>query len=554
MPVQTTAKNFLFPDGVAVSVKEYGAAGYTDLGAINSSVTNSLSFDENQIETANAGTTEKQINNMKVEGGFTLVNWDMAVIEKISGGVLTRTVTLASANAAIPDQDITAAWSDNTKYEIVAETSSTDSSNLKLPSQPVFTSVTLDADGTPEVLVENTNYIVVADSSSTSGWSIMFISSAMSTGSSVDGSAATAGIAEVSSSVIPFVGVTVPALTSGTYDIDITADGGSLGQLNFTLSDTDDWDDIAALIETALQTETGGSETVTIANGKILVTSDSTGASSDIVIADGTADTVAAVGPLLIQITNQLGLDMTLTLDSPVDGAAAAAGYHSVSSSSLQFVGATVPALTAGTYDIDVTSDGGALGQLNVTIAATETWTEIAALIQAALRTNTSGTETVTIAGGRILVTSDTTGTDSSILIADGTAATVGAVGPLLAQITSQVSSMTTSIGSDTPKIFAVTLDYGSNIPVASETINAGASTVILNPMAFRFVHTDENGKIRQLDLYSVDPNSGFMQFNYKGASEDGLEELPITYMAKLDTSKTSGQQLMSFLYEDGAN
>ena len=34
MPVQTTKKNFLFPDGCQVLVKEYGASSYTDIGAI----------------------------------------------------------------------------------------------------------------------------------------------------------------------------------------------------------------------------------------------------------------------------------------------------------------------------------------------------------------------------------------------------------------------------------------------------------------------------------------------------------------------------------------
>ena len=286
MPVQTTSKNFLFPDGCKVSVKEYGAVSYTDLGAINSSVTNTLTFDENQIETANAGTTEKQINNMKMEGGFTLVNWDMDVIEKISGGVFSLTTTAASPTATIPDQTIAAGWADNTLYDLVAYTSSSDSSPLKLTTKPTLTSVTLDPTGTPEVLVEETEYNVVANANSSSGWSIMFVSSAMATVS---------------------------------------------------------------------------------------------------------------------------------------------------------------------------------------------------------------------------------------------------------------------------PTTYEIVVDYGSNTPVASETLNAGASTVILNPVELKFEHTDENGKVRRLSLHSVDPNSGFMQFNYKGANEDGLEEMPITYMAKLDTTLTSGQQLMSFFFEDGA-
>ena len=287
MPVQTTKKNFLFPDGCQVLVKETGAGSYTDIGAINSSVTSSLTFDENQIETANCGTTEKQINNMKIEGGFTLINWDLDAIEKLSGGVVSRVVTAAAATTDIPDQDIAVGWDDNILYDLVAYTSSSDSTELHLSAKPTLTSVTLDPDGTPEVLVEDTEYYIVANPNSTSGYSIGFISANMSTGS---------------------------------------------------------------------------------------------------------------------------------------------------------------------------------------------------------------------------------------------------------------------------PKTYKITVDYGSNTPVASETLNAGASTVILNPVALRFKHTDENGLIRQMDLHSVDPNSGFLQINFKGANEDGLEEIPLTFQARLDPNLTSGQQLFSFLLETGAN
>ena len=285
MPVQTQAKNFLFPDGCQVSVMESGAVAYTDIGAINSQVSNSITFDENQIETANAGTTEKQINNMKVEGSFTLINWDTSVMSKISGGLLTRTVTAASATTDIPDQIIAAGWADNTLYDLVAQTSSSDDTELKITAQPTLTSVTLNH-GTPEVLVEDTDYYIVANSQSSSGWQIGFMSANM---------------------------------------------------------------------------------------------------------------------------------------------------------------------------------------------------------------------------------------------------------------------------GSASPTTYTITIDYGSNVPVSATTLTAGASTAILTPMAFRFKHTDESGLYRQLDLYSVDPNSGFLQLNFKGANEDGLEELPITYMAKLDTSRTSGQQLFSFLLQEGA-
>ncbi len=286
MPVQTVEKNFLFPDGCQVLVKEYGASVFTDIGAINSSVTSSLTYDQNQIETANAGKTSLQIKNMVMEGGFTLINWDMSVIESISGGIITRVETAAAPNSSIPDQEVAAGWADNTLYDLVAQTSGSDSTELKITAQPTLTSVTLDPTGTPEVLVEDTEYVVVANANSSSGWSIQFISGNMSTGSPT------------------------------TYEIEI---------------------------------------------------------------------------------------------------------------------------------------------------------------------------------------------------------------------------------------------DWGTNTPVASETLHAGASTVTLNPMAYRFKHTDDNGLVRQLDLHSVDPNSGWLQLNFKGANEDGLEEMPITFSSKLDTSLDSGKQLFSFLYETGA-
>ena len=285
MPVQTTKKNVLFPDGCKVSIKEYGALTYTDIGAIQSAVTASLSFDENQVELSNAGNTAKQINNMKMEGGFTLVNFELDVIEKLSGGIMSKTVTASAATSAIPDQTIAAGWASNVLYNVVAETSSTDSTELKLDSTPVVT-VTLDLGGTPEVLAADTDYVVTADANSSSGWSFQFISANMS-----------------------------------------------------TLS----------------------------------------------------------------------------------------------------------------------------------------------------------------------------------------------------------------------PTTFGITIEFGSNVPRGSTTINAGSSTVVLDPMIFKFEHTDGSGLVRRLDLWSVDPNSGFLSFDFKGADEDGLEQLPITFMSKIDTDRTDGQQLMSFTIDEGA-
>jgi hypothetical protein len=98
-----------------------------------------------------------------------------------------------------------------------------------------------------------------------------------------------------------------------------------------------------------------------------------------------------------------------------------------------------------------------------------------------------------------------------------------------------------------------ITIDFGDNTPVASSVLYCGTSTATLNAYAMQITHTDSNGLIRRLDLYSVDPNSGGFQFNFKGANEDGVEEMPLTYTAKLDSSRTDGQQLLGWTVENGA-
>lgn len=291
MPIQSNKLNVFFPDGALVGVKAFGDSSFTDVGAINSAVTATLNWTENQIETANAGKTAKQIKEMTIEGGFTLINLEPDAVEKMGGGLFTKTTTAGTAVTTIPNQVIPAGWNDNIKYELVMLTSSSDSTKLKMATKPVFTSITLDVGGSPEVLAEvgagaGGDYMIVADNASSSGWSILFNSAGMSSG---------------------------------------------------------------------------------------------------------------------------------------------------------------------------------------------------------------------------------------------------------------------------TPKTKAITIVYGTNTPVATTTLHAGASTAILRSYAMQITHTDDAGKIRRLELYSVDPNSGGFQFNFKGANEEGLEEMPLTFMAKLDTSKTSGRQLMAWTIETGA-
>jgi hypothetical protein len=68
-----------------------------------------------------------------------------------------------------------------------------------------------------------------------------------------------------------------------------------------------------------------------------------------------------------------------------------------------------------------------------------------------------------------------------------------------------------------------------------------------------KFTHTDSASKTRVLELFSVESGSGAFQFNFKGAAEDGVEEMPLTYSAKIDTSLTDGRQLFAWSIDTGA-
>jgi len=98
-----------------------------------------------------------------------------------------------------------------------------------------------------------------------------------------------------------------------------------------------------------------------------------------------------------------------------------------------------------------------------------------------------------------------------------------------------------------------ITIDYASVTPIERTTVTGGASTTVMETVALRFTHTDDDSLVRQLTIYAADVDSGGFQFNFKGANEDGVEEMPLTFTGKLDTSRTSGDQLFSFIVDDGA-
>ena len=98
--------------------------------------------------------------------------------------------------------------------------------------------------------------------------------------------------------------------------------------------------------------------------------------------------------------------------------------------------------LTANDYDIDITIDGGTLRKLTITITGNEKNNDIADLLQTALQTAEASNDTVTIKEKRFRVTSEATGTSSTVLIAPGTIGSAG--GDLLAALSATVNSQVT--------------------------------------------------------------------------------------------------------------
>jgi hypothetical protein len=217
MPIQTNLATLIFPDGCKVSCKPYGGS-YSDIGAIMGTAKAVLDWKENQVNTANAGLSAKQIKDMTIKGSCNLINIDLDRIKDMAGGIFTKITTPASANSSIPAQIIPAGWVNDTKYELVAYTSGTSQVKLKLSSKPVITSVILNV-GSPETLSEigsgaGGDYMIIPDSDTISGWSIVFNSAGM-----VAGSPTTYSITVTWGTNTP---VSRTTLTAGTSTLQLT--------------------------------------------------------------------------------------------------------------------------------------------------------------------------------------------------------------------------------------------------------------------------------------------------------------------------------------------
>lgn len=92
-----------------------------------------------------------------------------------------------------------------------------------------------------------------------------------------------------------------------------------------------------------------------------------------------------------------------------------------------------------------------------------------------------------------------------------------------------------------------LTITFGDNTPIASETLTAGTSSFEAQPYAMRVQHFNSSGTVDyQLDLYNVYTSPGSYNFGLKGADTGGYDTMEISFSVELDETKTDGAQLFS--------
>jgi len=98
-----------------------------------------------------------------------------------------------------------------------------------------------------------------------------------------------------------------------------------------------------------------------------------------------------------------------------------------------------------------------------------------------------------------------------------------------------------------------ITIAYGSNTPIARTTITGGKSSGEFTNYAVRFVHVDSTSKERFMEIYSVNPESGSFAFSFRAVATGEIEQLPLTLTGELDGTRSNGDQLFNWGYDDGA-
>ena len=92
-----------------------------------------------------------------------------------------------------------------------------------------------------------------------------------------------------------------------------------------------------------------------------------------------------------------------------------------------------------------------------------------------------------------------------------------------------------------------LTIEFGANTPIASETLACGTSSFEAKPYAMRIQHFNSADVADYtLDLYNVYTSPGSYNFGLKGADTGGYDTMEISFSVELDETKTDGAQLFS--------
>jgi len=92
-----------------------------------------------------------------------------------------------------------------------------------------------------------------------------------------------------------------------------------------------------------------------------------------------------------------------------------------------------------------------------------------------------------------------------------------------------------------------LTIEFGENTPIASETLTCGTSSFEAKPYAMRIQHFNSADVADYtLDLYNVYTSPGSYNFGLKGADTGGYDTMEISFSVELDETKTDGAQLFS--------
>jgi hypothetical protein len=112
--------------------------------------------------------------------------------------------------------------------------------------------------------------------------------------------------------------------------------------------------------------------------------------------------------------------------------------------------------------------------------------------------------------------------------------------------ISSEMSTMT-------PKTYSISIVYGTNTPIARTSVSVGSTSQVLTAYKLKFEHTDDNGLVRGVEIYAANPKTGGFNFSFKGADEDGVETMTVSFTGEIDTSRTNKEQLMTWYIDSGA-